>query len=204
MTDFALDKQQLKVIDALSGGANLARAAALAGVHPNHIDGWLRNSLNFQVALSHALYSHTLRFRERAVALADRAFTTLSDILHDPQSSPSVRLKAATFIIETAMAPPPYKLDKPLGLFDQPVDVLLGKIKEEVKEEREDEDDQEEDQEQESQPAAQEPATMHKNAQERETCRRPNPKIGRNRSCPCGSGKKYKNCCLNKPFITAA
>ncbi len=23
-------------------------------------------------------------------------------------------------------------------------------------------------------------------------------KIGRNASCPCGSGKKYKNCCLEK------
>lgn len=23
------------------------------------------------------------------------------------------------------------------------------------------------------------------------------PKIGRNDSCPCGSGKKYKNCCLS-------
>ncbi|RQW06388.1 hypothetical protein EH223_02390, partial [candidate division KSB1 bacterium] len=22
--------------------------------------------------------------------------------------------------------------------------------------------------------------------------------IGRNAPCPCGSGKKYKNCCLNK------
>lgn len=25
-----------------------------------------------------------------------------------------------------------------------------------------------------------------------------NEKIGRNDACPCGSGKKYKNCCLNK------
>lgn len=24
---------------------------------------------------------------------------------------------------------------------------------------------------------------------------RENPKIGRNDKCPCGSGKKYKNCC---------
>lgn len=24
------------------------------------------------------------------------------------------------------------------------------------------------------------------------------PKIGRNESCTCGSGKKYKNCCINK------
>jgi hypothetical protein len=28
---------------------------------------------------------------------------------------------------------------------------------------------------------------------------RAGPKIGRNDPCPCGSGKKYKNCCLNKP-----
>lgn len=27
---------------------------------------------------------------------------------------------------------------------------------------------------------------------------RTNPKIGRNDSCPCGSGKKYKKCCLGK------
>jgi len=24
-------------------------------------------------------------------------------------------------------------------------------------------------------------------------------KIGRNEPCPCGSGKKYKKCCLGKP-----
>jgi len=29
--------------------------------------------------------------------------------------------------------------------------------------------------------------------------RRAAPKIGRNDPCPCGSGKKYKKCCLNKP-----
>lgn len=27
---------------------------------------------------------------------------------------------------------------------------------------------------------------------------RPEPKIGRNAPCPCGSGKKYKYCCANK------
>jgi len=27
---------------------------------------------------------------------------------------------------------------------------------------------------------------------------RTEPKIGRNEPCPCNSGKKYKNCCLNK------
>ncbi|MGY8733817.1 MAG: SEC-C metal-binding domain-containing protein, partial [Pirellulales bacterium] len=30
------------------------------------------------------------------------------------------------------------------------------------------------------------------------TVRNVGPKVGRNDSCPCGSGKKYKKCCLGK------
>jgi predicted aspartyl protease len=30
------------------------------------------------------------------------------------------------------------------------------------------------------------------------------PKIGRNEPCPCKSGKKYKNCCLDKPAPASA
>jgi uncharacterized protein YecA (UPF0149 family) len=37
----------------------------------------------------------------------------------------------------------------------------------------------------------------HKNRGTRITPRT-EPKIGRNEQCPCGSGKKYKQCCLNK------
>lgn len=36
--------------------------------------------------------------------------------------------------------------------------------------------------------------TIHGN----EPYRRENPKIGRNDPCSCGSGKKYKKCCMNK------
>lgn len=28
------------------------------------------------------------------------------------------------------------------------------------------------------------------------TLRRAGPKVGRNDACPCGSGKKYKKCCM--------
>ena len=31
-----------------------------------------------------------------------------------------------------------------------------------------------------------------------QTYRRTEEKVGRNDPCPCGSGKKYKNCCMNK------
>ena len=30
----------------------------------------------------------------------------------------------------------------------------------------------------------------------------PGPKVGRNDPCPCGSGKKYKKCCIDKSEIT--
>jgi preprotein translocase subunit SecA len=26
-------------------------------------------------------------------------------------------------------------------------------------------------------------------------------KVGRNEQCPCGSGKKYKNCCMRKAAV---
>lgn len=32
----------------------------------------------------------------------------------------------------------------------------------------------------------------------RATLSRKRPKIGRNEPCPCGSGQKYKKCCMNK------
>jgi len=42
---------------------------------------------------------------------------------------------------------------------------------------------------------------LHLSKKEREANIQPvrsTPKIGRNEICGCGSGKKYKNCCLNK------
>jgi len=55
---------------------------------------------------------------------------------------------------------------------------------------------------QQAQPAqsAQMPAAAPKpqEARKPETFRRDMPKVGRNDLCPCGSGKKYKNCCMNK------
>jgi len=48
--------------------------------------------------------------------------------------------------------------------------------------------------------AGQMPAAAPKpqEARKPETFRRDMPKVGRNDLCPCGSGKKYKNCCMNK------
>ena len=39
------------------------------------------------------------------------------------------------------------------------------------------------------------PRPQHSNSEKPEPYRNEGPKIGRNDPCPCGSGKKYKNCC---------
>ena len=107
MTDYGLDEKQYLVISALSAGYTVDKAAEFGGVHPVEIQLWVRNFPPFQTALMQTHYGQALRFREKALALADRAFQTLSDILDDPEASPSVRLRAATFLIQTAIAPPP-------------------------------------------------------------------------------------------------
>ncbi|MBR4861771.1 MAG: preprotein translocase subunit SecA [Firmicutes bacterium] len=42
------------------------------------------------------------------------------------------------------------------------------------------------------------PGAAPEEVKKQETVRRDAPKIGRNDDCPCGSGKKYKNCCMKK------
>ena len=104
--DYGITAQQLAVICALSGGASLTAAAAEAGVHRNTVHNWRRNSHYFQQALSEAQYDRALHFREKAEALADLALKTIQDLLTDPKTPASVRLRAALAIIQTAVTPP--------------------------------------------------------------------------------------------------
>ena len=103
---FILTPPELQVIDALSNGATLNDAAAQAGVHRNTIANWRLNSPEFREALALARHDRAVLYRERAIDLADLVFETLRAILTDPKSSPSIRLRAAIFIINKAAAPP--------------------------------------------------------------------------------------------------
>jgi uncharacterized protein YecA (UPF0149 family) len=172
--------QQLQVINALSSGATIAEAAADAGIHRNTIAYWRRTLLPFREALSHANYEKALAFREQSEQLAPLAYQTIRQILENEAAPASVRLKAALSIIQTATTPPPPAPGPAATPEPEP---------------------------------AKNPPEMHKNAQyemhknaqtDRITpitpIRRDHPKIGRNEQCPCGSGQKFKRCCLNKPL----
>jgi transposase-like protein len=206
---FNLTPQQIQVVDALSSGATMTGAAAQAGVHRNTIANWRRDSLDFRDALTHAQHDRAVLYRDRAIELADLAFDALRRVLTDPESSPSALLRAATFIIDKVSTPPIADKVKPPSMVDlftamtefdraryspqsfaeppavaQECTIVHNGAQPEV--------------------APETVFQMHNSAQPPETYRRPEPKIGRNDSCPCGSGRKYKHCCLNHAVAGAA
>jgi hypothetical protein len=182
MTDYGLSTQQIAVIDALSNGVTITDAAAEAGIHRNTILNWRRNNIAFQFAFAHAQYDRALLYRERAESLVDLAYATLEALLTDPKTPATVRLKAAIYIHEKASTPPPPKSQVQLDIekvrLSPNPPVTVDKDFKIV-------------------------PPVHNSAQSAqskpESIRREQPKIGRNETCPCGSGLKYKRCCLNKP-----
>jgi len=115
---FILNPPQLQVIDALSNGASLTDAAAQAGIHRNTIANWRLNSPDFREALAIARHDRAVLYRDRAVDLADLAFEAIRTVLTDPKSSPSIRLRAAIFIIDKVSTPPKFEKEDPASLTD--------------------------------------------------------------------------------------
>ena len=187
MSDSSLSPQQLTVIGALSAGATMTAAAQQAGIHRNTINNWRRNSPPFQLALSQAQYDKALCFREKAEELFDLALDAIRDILTNPKTPASVRLRAALAIVNTASTPPVPQKQVELDIQPEtsqsvhksaqsPTDIRANSCS----------------------LVADSSHPLHNSAQ-------PIPphhhKIGRNDLCPCGSGKKYKRCCLGKPPV---
>ena len=202
MFEAALSRQQQQVIDALSDGVNSTDAAAQAGVHRNTIANWRRNSLFFREALADAQYDRALLFRDQTEQRLDLALETLDAVLSDPKASAATRLKAALFIIGNACTPPPPRNYPPVEVSEvhqQIVHPVHNNAQRPAPAPAPEPDGEA--------PTRENPPSVHNNAQNAQPnaqnaqtpYRRETPKVGRNESCPCGSGRKYKHCCLNQP-----
>ena len=172
-----LAPDQEQVIAAIIGGATLQAAADAAGVHRNTVGYWRRTSLRFRESLTHALYEKAIAIREQAETHVADAWSAIHAMLNDPKASASVRLNAAKFIIEKASTPPPPEAEAVYRMETIAIPVTHK------------------DAQSDAQTDAQ---TTHKGAQN------PTPQVGRNTPCPCGSGLKFKRCCLGKPNLAAA
>jgi transposase-like protein len=210
MTDFGLSTKQIAVIDALSSGVTFTAAAEQVGVHRNTIAAWRRNHLPFQHALSHAQYDRALLYREKTEELADLAVAALRTILSNPNTSPSILLRAALAIIKTVSTPPEAKKQVQLDIekiVTHPADPHN------ITAESLDGNNMPGHAEPAGKPedcTVVQPGKTHSFAQSPTrkvgwaptppvaTIHREGPKIGRNEPCPCGSGLKFKRCCLLK------
>jgi hypothetical protein len=126
------------------------------------------HSDEFQTVLAEARYRKQLLYLDEAEALAARALARLTNLMDDPEVPAHVRLKATITVLDHARR----------FLSSDSASVVLPETTE----------------------------TVHKNAQE-QTVAPPaprqsplvlGPKPGRNDLCPCGSGIKFKRCCLAK------
>ena len=205
LVDWGLTSPQLEVIDALSEGATSAAAASKVGIHRNTIANWRRNNIAFRDALAHAHHDRALLARERYEEHLDAALETIAGILADPKAPASVRLKAAQAIIDRAMTPPAPEAE--LVYLTKPAETPA-----EVHNSAQSERPANQPQPATPTPTPENRPNLHKNAQSvpnpPATYRREGPKIGRNDPCPCGSGIKYKRCCIDKklgePLANAA
>jgi len=204
----SLTSTQEQVLALISAGSTAAAAAEAAGIHRNTVGNWLRSSLEFRQALAQAQYEKALSWREKGESLASDAFRAVERMLIDPAVPHAVRLKAALAIIDMAATPPllPPGEYQPLGppawratlaaasQAPSPAPESALNFVHNNAQPR-----PETPQAQPSVPAAA-PENVHNNAQARPAAV---PKIGRNAPCPCGSGRKFKHCCLGKTAAPA-
>jgi len=190
---------QEQVLALLSAGSTATAAAEAAGIHRNTVGNWLRSSLDFRQALAQAHYDKALVWREKAESLASDALHTVERMLIDPTTPAAVRLKAALAIVGIATTPPllPPGEYQPLG---PPAWQATMAAAQAMPPEPRSAPDKMHNDAQAGPEAPQTPpenahAGVHNNAQVRPASV---PKVGRNEPCPCGSGRKFKYCCLGK------
>jgi hypothetical protein len=160
--------QQQTVVEEICSGTSIPDAISVANANPRDFHAWRRNLPFFAEVLEQALSDRDFMHREKAVTLIDLAYQALGDILRDDKASPSLKFKAAKFIIEQAKAPLPGEAKNA----DLPALPPLPDLK-----------------------IAPDCTKMHNGADS------PKSQI---LLCPCGSGKKFLDCCFGKPRLGAA
>jgi hypothetical protein len=200
--DLNLPPVQEQVLAAIIGGLSLKAAAEAAGIHRNTISYWRQTSLLFREALAQAQYDKAIFIREEAENHVTDSFAAIHTILTNPDASDTARLNAAKYIIDKASTPPPPKPEVIYHPQNVPATTLPRANPENLHSNAQSPTPETSAAPSQSAPK---PEIVHSNAQTgaRQTVRSA-PKVGRNEPCPCGSGLKFKRCCLGKTNLAAA
>jgi uncharacterized protein YecA (UPF0149 family) len=198
-----LSPAQEQVITQLSSGNSFSAAAEAAGVHRNTILNWRRSVPAFSSEFERAAREQAQAWQEEAMNAVPLATQTITAVLNDPAAPIALRLRAAGMILKmadlkAAAAPERQTLIAiERGVVTVPAEPVhdearLIALQAEIQAARA------ELQARQARFASEEPKILHNSAQS-QTFHRETPKVGRNEQCPCGSGRKYKICCLNRP-----
>ncbi|MBL8233131.1 MAG: SEC-C domain-containing protein [Bryobacterales bacterium] len=208
----------LQVLKDLASGVSVTQAAAAVGVHRTTVHNWCRNHPQFASTLRDACFERMSRVQEEIETLTPSAISVLRNVLQDPQTPTSTRLRAALTVIRYATS---FNIDTatvdPKEMFGAmfhhpaPTSVLPGSTATQSTPANEPASEPAPSKPAPSKPAGPTPqessaesptaqpvsaATM---APAGSTARTP-----RNQRCPCGSGLKFKKCCLMRQTTAGA
>ncbi len=173
-----LTAQQEQVLTLVANGSTVTAAAKEAEVDRSTVLAWRRASADFRESFAIAQYEQTLYWREQIESLGSLAIIVLRQVMMD--NSPGPRFRAAAAVLDrlTKTAAPQPELSPQGGQSRKSPQPTKSQPATPASQSQEPGDS-----------AAQHaPDSMHNLH---------NP--GRNANCPCGSGLKYKRCCLGTP-----
>ncbi|MCZ2152243.1 MAG: SEC-C domain-containing protein [Bryobacterales bacterium] len=206
-----LSPVQAQVALSLASGASLSHAASSSGVGRTTVYTWLKENPAFSAAVGFAKAEYVAALRDRVRDLSAKAINTIDTLLDDPAVHASVRLKAALAVLNRPHFPDqgwhlPEKINHP---DDEAALENLAQLEFSHRQTRYAQTVLDHIVEAEharfasrTAPATQSktPVGTQPNTSEQQTEPvRHTPRPGRNEPCLCGSGLKFKRCCLNKP-----
>ena len=195
-----LSPVQEQVLALIAAGSPIAVAARSAGIHRNTVYNWLSAEAHFRQAHARAREAKALFWRDQTETLIPDAIEAIHQILRGDSAPASVRLKAAQSVLALAMTPPS---DQPLAIEVAPVPIEPAQAPAALAEAPSAPSEAPAEPVESAShcahlgaahdipaPPAADPASQPLRA---------TPAPGRNDLCPCGSGKKFKRCCLGHP-----
>lgn len=170
-----LTEIQSQALQALATGATMTAAAAAVNLHRTTLYHWIHTQPEFSTAVRDARTECYRTWQEQKQEAHALAWSTLRELLTNPETPAAVRLRAAIVVLKNGFDSP--ELSQPLPPPEN------GQSVENV----------------ESIPVSQTtaaPATPDKFAKPVENVEfAKRTQLARSAPCPCGSGEKFKRCC---------
>jgi len=206
--DPTLTPQQHRVITSLACGDSITQAAVAEGLHRNTIGYWRRTVPAFARELEFALREQRQYWHDQAIQLAPQAIQTIFETLTNPESSPSLRFRAATLIVKMATDPDSKAL-KAFSTLPPELEAQSGQVLAWRKQNSQNLCTVQGAQDAQNctkptpasspEPGQRTAVVQSQIPEPAQNCTNPAPQPSRNSQCPCGSKLKFKRCCANKP-----